>query len=556
MLTVSRLLRLFLPPVLLAAGYALFSSSAHAAMRVHAKLSDASRNTLHDIVIVGAGSAGLYAAKTLIDAGYNVLIIEATDRIGGRVFSATLGDTRVELGAEEHYLATGNNPVWPALTQEYGAQLYVEGYQGFEAYSMDGGTTTCWYLSTAARQCGDDADVNQLTAFLEWYSQPALHLDDSTSLAQDAMAEYGVQAGDRSYHLYEASFAGGSFATSLDKLGARSTALQESLWELSTDIRVIGDAQLGYSDALQSVWWDDVLANSDLLLNRPVISINTTDQGVVVSDDTGAEHVADRVIVTVSIGVLQAEIIDFIPDLPVATVNAYNGIGMDMGMKIPLRFTNAWWETEGEPMSWLVTEGVAGVCWVPTDYKVGGNDRILMCYPMGNNAKALNDMAQSTGGGQLGNDAIINAVLNTLDTTFPEAPGAATATFIDGIVQNWGAAPYTLGAYSYPRIGTYTDTGSKRLELQAPVADNKLFFAGEATHNTNPSTVVGALQEGERAAMAIIALDSQSPPPQTPPPPPPPTNNSTSSGGGSVGGSVLLLGLAAIGIRGRRRKTH
>ncbi len=56
-------------------------------------------NTTHDVIIVGAGSSGLYAAKTLIEDGYKVLIIEATDRIGGRVYSHTLGSTRIELGA-------------------------------------------------------------------------------------------------------------------------------------------------------------------------------------------------------------------------------------------------------------------------------------------------------------------------------------------------------------------------------------------------------------------------------------------------------------------------
>ena len=59
-------------------------------------------STTHDVVVVGAGSAGLYAAKTLNEYGYDVMIIEATNRIGGRIKSESLGDMRVELGAEEH----------------------------------------------------------------------------------------------------------------------------------------------------------------------------------------------------------------------------------------------------------------------------------------------------------------------------------------------------------------------------------------------------------------------------------------------------------------------
>lgn len=511
-------------------------------------------DTTHDVIIVGAGSAGLYAAKSLIDDGYDVLIIEATDRIGGRVYSATLGSTRVELGAEEHYLADGSNPVWPAIRNEYGNAIYVSAYQGVEAYSTDNGTTTCWFSNTATRNCVNDNDVTLVDDFLNWYWRVDQHQDSTTTIADEVAIEYGVQAGDRSYHIYDSSFAGGIFATSLHRLGARSTALQDDQWDLSGGIRAIGDVSLGYSDALETVWWDDVVANSDLLLNSPVISVDTSGSDVIVSDTSGDRHAARQVIVTVSVGVLQAKMIDFIPDLPASIVDAYNGIGIDMGMKVPMRFTQAWWETEGTPLSWLVTEGVAAACWVPSDYKTGSTDNILLCYPMGDNATALNDIANNAGGGAAGDAAIIDAILADLDATFPEAPNAATANYIDGIVQNWGAHPFTLGAYSYPKVGTYT-TGndSRRLDLQVPVANNRVFFAGEASHHSHPSTVIGALHEGERAGNEVAAANGN---PNNPPPLPGGGSGGTgggtttvsSSGGGAFYGlellAVLILFLA------------
>ena len=85
-------------------------------------------------------------------------------------------------------------------------------------------------------------------------------------------------------------------------------------------------------------------------------------------------------------------------------------------------------------------------------------------------------------------------------------------------MQNWGAHPYTLGAYSYPKVGTYTTgTDNLRRALQEPVADDRIFFAGEGSHVTHPSTVVGALHEGERAADAV---DSANRIPNDPPPMP------------------------------------
>ena len=91
----------------------------------------------------------------------------------------------------------------------------------------------------------------------------------------------------------------------------------------------------------------------------------------------------------------------------------------------------------------------------------------------------------------------------------------ASANYLEGIVQNWGTEPYTLGVYSYPKVGTFTTANdSKWRDLQDPVANNRIFFAGEGSHVTHPSTVVGALHEGERAANDVDAINGD---PNNPP---------------------------------------
>ena len=460
--------------------------------------------TSHDVIVVGAGSAGLYAAKTLENLGYNVLIIEASGRVGGRVKSATLGDIRVDLGAEEHYLSAGENPIWGEINQRYGEQIYIQPYQGLSAYSMDGGAGTCWSSRSAQNSCSNDPDVSKVDEFWDWYWRPELHQNPDSTLADDVFTEYGVGPSHRAYHLYDSGIAGGSFATNLHKLGARSLALESNEWTLSETTRVITDKDLGYADALSQLWWEDVISSNDLLLNAPVKAIDTSGDDVVVIDANGDKHLARQVIITVSVGVLQSGAIDFSPKLPSATVDAYTRIGFDAGMKIALSFSSAWWETEGEPLAWLVTEGVSGACWVPSDYKVQSTSHILMCYPMGDNSRLL-----TTFGAEGGEVAIVTAVLEDLDQTFPKALGAASEFFLDFIIQDWGADPYTRGAYSFPTVDTVhlIETENARLNLRAPVADKRLFFAGEATHLTHPATVVGAIHEGERAAMEVHAVN-------------------------------------------------
>ncbi|MEM7692355.1 MAG: NAD(P)/FAD-dependent oxidoreductase [Pseudomonadota bacterium] len=460
---------------------------------------------VYDVIIVGAGSAGLYAARTLIEEDYKVLLLEAEKQIGGRVRSATLGETRIEMGAEEHYLAEGANPVWPAVTAKFGSSIYVESYQGLEAYAMDGGTNTCWTADDASIDCDRDENVSDFFDVYQWFWRTDLHQDPASTLAQDIKDEFDVGPTHRAYHLYENGLAGASFATSLHRVGARSLAQQADEWDLSSDIRVLGDKDLGYSDVLNALWWDDVVTNSELLLNRPVTRIDTSGERVAVTDATGAVHRAKHVIVTVSVGVLQAEVIEFVPELPSNTVAAYKGIGIDMGMKVALRFSTPWWETRGEPMATLLTEGAAAFCWVPSDYKQDSTDHILMCYPMGDNARALDELAEAAGGGKAGESAIFAAILSDLDRALPRAQGQASAHFEEGLLENWGKNPFTRGVYSFPKKETYPSYEQNlRRALAKPVAGQKLFFAGEATHNTHPSTVVGALHEGERAARAII----------------------------------------------------
>ena len=101
-------------------------------------------STDHDVVIVGAGAAGLYAARQLDSLGYDVLILEATDRHGGRVYSDTLGDVGIEHGAEELY-GSKNNFVFNDVKNKYGtgaqSKIFLESKTQDTLISIDGGTT-------------------------------------------------------------------------------------------------------------------------------------------------------------------------------------------------------------------------------------------------------------------------------------------------------------------------------------------------------------------------------------------------------------------------------
>ena len=441
--------------------------------------------TDHDVVIVGAGAAGLYAAYTLNNLGYDVLILEATDRHGGRVYSDTLGDVGIEHGAEELYGAS-NNFVFNDIIAEYGTgaqiRIFRENNSQDQLIVMDadglGGGTPCF------AETGDCYLESEIVDYWDFYYDIRDHdNDDPDQLVSDYLDNtWGVPSTSRGYHLYEAGSPAGEYGTTVEKLGIRSLSREWNGFSLTG--AVYGLKPTGYLDALNTLYFDTV--TPFITYNSPVTVVDTRGIKPVAIDSNGVYHYADAIIVTVSLGVLKAGIIDFIPDLPAGKLTAIDTIGMGNGLKISLRFDTQIWENK---MMNVLADGPAGNCWTPNKYQPDATDHVLTCFSMGRNAEILEALPDDT--------ARINKVLIDLDAAFA---GAASTEFAEGVVQNWSAEPYVLGSYSFPAPGTRPLAGLTKRQVLAQPVGTTLYFAGEATHNTAASTVPGALQTGARAA--------------------------------------------------------
>ncbi len=443
-------------------------------------------STDHDVVIVGAGAAGLYAAYELDNLGFDVLVLEATNRHGGRVYPSTLGTVGIERGAEEVYGPT-NNFVYGDIVDLLGGDaltpIFRAGSTQDDLISMDGGST-CW-VSTGS--CGSDPDI------VDWWNfwDPSHASDPTDELMSDHLETgHGIGSSHRAWHLYEAS-PGALYGTSVTRLGLRSYTREGNLWPFSGG--VYGLQFTGYLDALNSLYFNQVV--SRIAYNSPVTVVDTSGIKPVAIDANGVYHYADAILVTVSVGVLQAEIIDFVPDLPAAKVTAYNTLGMGNGMKIFLRFSSTFWDSS--KLFYVITEGPAGGCWTPAKYQPGTTNDVFTCYSMGLDAEFMSALPDDA--------ARFAQALSDLDLVFG---GQATPNFVEGSIQDWSAEPYVRGTYSYPAPGSYPNGGSSMRQVLAQPVGGEVFFAGEATHNSAPSTVPGAIQTGERAAGEIdVALD-------------------------------------------------
>jgi predicted NAD/FAD-dependent oxidoreductase len=429
------------------------------------------------VLIIGAGSAGLYAAKVLLEQGITVTILEAGNEHGGRVKPLQgFADFNTEAGAEFVHgkgNSTGTPPsfLWSSIDAYNAALLlpYGEEQEVFDIGGVPELSPPYW-----------DAFLEQCWAFyLNMYAY-----DGEDILMSDYLfSEYGIDETHPYWHFYEA-WIGAEFGTSIKRIGMKSMAISENLWLTGSKDYLL---DTGYRDLLDTLFFTPALPF--VQYNKEVNSIQYTTDEVTVTCYDGSVFNADKVIVTVPLPKLKNDLILFDPPLPESKTAAIDVMKMDAGMKIFLKFNEAFW---GEDVQDITINGYATFAWAPALGKTGATDHVLVCFVMGERAEYLSSIDAGA----------VDVVLAELDALFG---GAATTHFLDSHIVDWSLDPHVQGAYSYPAPGTYlSETISARIDLAAPV-DCTLFFAGEATSLEHPATVHGALESGARAAEEVLA---------------------------------------------------
>ncbi|KAL4530257.1 hypothetical protein Ndes2437B_g03764 [Nannochloris sp. 'desiccata'] len=486
------------------------------------------------VVVIGAGVSGLKAAADLQRSGAKVTVLEARNRIGGRVHTHTFDlttttgaaahstlpvDVKVDLGATFVCGTSSEAPVNPLVP-------YMKDYLELPMCPKhrDGPSGAALYDSHGSR-----ISLSEQLAAEEQYEYL---LDRLLQRGEEAGKKGKVAANEESV----------ADATEAIMSEMNLTDLQKEIVSCyARDLYVVAQDQLslrgsitdgydgahelvqgGYSQLVEAIAAGkegpgvEEQALRDIRLNYVVKKIELMGgdgKGVRIYRRTmtpeedeiegGKEEEiiqADAVLVTLPLGVLKAQSVEFAPPLPEYKLEAINGLGMGTENRIAMLFDTPFWpETPHflRPLSGDYTFANVHALGVPNALcawvRPGAVDRV----------EALTD------------EEALKEVLSVLQNMFK---GTAIPKPRSFVVTRWASDPYSQGAYSYVPVGSrkqYFDwmsfpvTGdtsfdARAAKLQLPLRkDTRLYFAGEATHKGDAYTVHGALMSGKREGKRI-----------------------------------------------------
>lgn len=436
------------------------------------------------VIVVGGGMAGIAADRTLHDAGFDVTILEARGRLGGRTHTDHSLGTPIDLGASWIHGVDGN-PMAPLAEKLKIANGYTDflnrSLTAVQAFAEDGSLLDAKEYAKGLQLGAGSFD---LAVGSELHPSP----DNARTLKE--WIEYGLPKPNGLSFAAEEGFRYQSLI-STEYVSAADWDELDLILQGQTARLPGGDYLLHGCDGRGgfNLITDYLAAGLDVHLKTAVQGIEVSDKGARLETSSGIMD-CDRIVLTVPLGVLKSKAIHFTPELPTAKGEAIARIGYGTYEKLVMRFDKFYWPKEAQRFNYLSTgETSLFHAWLNIGHYTG--EPIIIAYHAHRRARRINEMSEGE---------LLEQTVGVMQRIFGDngygqipAPEAYVRT-------GWQHDPFSKGSYSFDRIGQRPDD---RRVLAQPVG-NRLFFAGEATHPHFHSSVHGAYETGVRAAREIM----------------------------------------------------
>lgn len=415
------------------------------------------------VLVIGAGIAGLGAAKSLTNQGANVTVLEANSRIGGRIVTDWSMGAPFEIGAGWIHGPESANPI-RALADAVNAQFLVTNDESLALYNETGNkldqkrvhkTERCWEKVHAYIESTYEwGDKRNLVQAIDDYNKRYLK-DPAIVWAFSAFTEFnkGGPIEDLSAPLFD--------------------------W----------DKEFETTDVILTTGYDKMLTpladGLEISLSHTVENVTYgKSKGVTVTTNKG-QFIADYCICTVPLGVLKENSISFNPPLPKSYIKSIDRLGFGSVTKIALKFDTAFWDTETQYFGIITQPKGRWNYWM--NYRTFSDENILLGFSFGTYAMIADQMTEQ----QMTADAM-DALRQVWKDKVREP--------VEVLTTHWSKDPLALGTYTYPRPknrpGDFDDLSNS--------VKGRLFLAGEHTIFDYAGTTHGAFMTGLRAAELVI----------------------------------------------------
>jgi monoamine oxidase len=467
-----------------------------------------------DAIVIGAGIAGLGCAQSLFRSGVNVLVVEASDHLGGRCRTVRESDLRAfpeghlrwmrvhrpkdksnvsrPLGADNFGFEVGaefihgmETPLG-SLLKEHNVELkelftWAHGDGGPSEHPAPDGGIGMYWVGAEKRLIRFDAEEPEHKHMVEvlWGLGARKDVDNDRRSLHQFLKDEGVS--DRFIGMAEAGYAN-TVGGTLRKISVAQMCQCERNWENDGE----EDFRVGNGSTLEETAVRALAAGLDVRRNLPVSKVELGPDGIftVYSPRAGGTAFRARhVVVAVPIPALQRNTIKFNPPLPAEKVAAIGSLECEPALKIHMKFTHRFWPEKLHGT--ICSDAFVPELWF---------DEHSGCHYV--TAFFTSDQARRVGA--LDTDVAFESCLQQLSEMFGVDP---RPHYCGGFLLDWGRVPHIWGGYTMPSLKELPDA---RETLSKQIG--RLHFAGEATHAHAFMTAHAALSTGIRAADEIMGL--------------------------------------------------